>query len=334
MTLQPLQRLSIIGGGSWATALVKIFSEGNITVNWHLRSQGHVDYLLTHARNPNYLGFLQLDLQHIYPTSNLEKAIASSNDILFAVPSAYLEQTVAELDENVFRQKNLYVSIKGLIPPDLLIPSVYLSRRFAKQPDEIIVLSGPCHAEEIAMNRKTYLTVAGKNPVAVMRTSEAIRSGYVTVIQNNDPIGVEYSSVLKNIIGIAGGLVKGANYGDNFLAVVVSNAMREMKFFLQVIDNKPRDLYDSAYFGDLLVTAYSEFSRNRTFGQMIGRGYSIPMAEDKMTMVVEGFPAVKGIQQLADLLKVKMPVVSAVYRILYQHSSAFTEFKLLENQLR
>jgi glycerol-3-phosphate dehydrogenase (NAD(P)+) len=154
------------------------------------------------------------------------------------------------------------------------------------------------------------------------------------VVANDDPAGVEYAAILKNVVGIACGIVKGMNYGDNFLAVLVSNAMREVKAFLAASDSRPRDVYDSVYFGDLLVTAYSEFSRNRTFGQMIGRGYTIPMAEGKMNMVTEGFPAVKGIYRLARQFDVNMPIVATTYRILYNQASPFKEFKLLENSLR
>ncbi|RYG00164.1 MAG: glycerol-3-phosphate dehydrogenase, partial [Chitinophagaceae bacterium] len=194
--------------------------------------------------------------------------------------------------------------------------------------------AGPCHAEEIAMNRKTFLTVAGNNNAAVQRMITAITSPYLKVINNGDPVGVEYAAILKNVIGIACGIIKGMNYGDNFLAVIVSNSMREVKAFLEASDNHQRDINDSAYFGDLLVTAYSEYSRNRTFGQMIGRGYSIPMAEGRMNMVAEGYPAVRGIYKLAKQFEVNMPIVNATYRILYKQASPYNEFKLLENSLR
>lgn len=332
--MQLLQSLTVIGGGSWATALVKIFSESGITVTWYLRSQEHVNFLLKNGRNPNYLSFLQLNLQFIRPTTILEEALSSSHDVLFAVPSAFLESTLEEMDENILQNKKIYVSIKGTVSDQLLIPSVFLSKRFNTDRDAITVLAGPCHAEEIAMDKKTYLTVSGGNKKTVKRMIKAITSPYINVIANHDPLGVEYSAILKNVIGIASGIVKGLNYGDNFLAVMISNAMREIKNFLAAVDGFDRDLFDSAYFGDLLVTAYSEFSRNRSFGYMIGRGYSVPVAESRMTMIAEGFPAVKGIFQAADSLGVHMPVVSTVYRILYQHASPFTEFKLLERQLQ
>ena len=334
MTLQPLQHLTIIGGGSWATALVKIFSESKINVTWYLRSQEHVNYLLANARNPNYLGFLQLDLQYIKPTNKIDEALASSGDVLFAVPSAYLESEVSELEEDVLDKINIYVSIKGIVSDSFLIPSVFLAKRFKLKVDDIAVIAGPCHAEEIAMGRKTFLTIAGNEQQILDRMKAAITSDYIKVVTNDDPLGVEYAAILKNVIGIACGMVKGMNYGDNFLAVVVSNAMREVNAFLGAVNEKKRNIYDSAYFGDLLVTAYSEFSRNRTFGQMIGRGYSVAMAESRMNMIAEGYPAVKGVQQIAKSLNVKMPVLAAVYRMLYQHAAPYSEFKLLENSLR
>ena len=332
--LQPLRSLTVIGSGSWATALVKIFSENAINVKWYLRSQEYVDFVMANRRNPNYLSFLQLDLQYIQPTSIIEEALNSSSDIVFAVPSAFLESTTAQLDMELLRDKQIYVSIKGLVSDQLLIPSVFLQKRFNLNRDNIYSLAGPCHAEEIAMDRKTYLTISGKDKKGIDRVANAIKSHYLRVIINTDPLGIEYAAIIKNVIGIACGIAKGLNYGDNFLAVVVSNAMREVKDFLLKVDEQERDLFDSAYFGDLLVTAYSKFSRNRNFGYMIGRGYSVIKAETRMTMVTEGFPAVKGLNETAKLLGVKMPVLSTVYRILYHHSSPFTEFKLLESQLK
>ena len=332
--MQPLHQITVIGGGSWATALVKIFSESDITVNWYLRSQHQVDYLLDNGRNANYLSFLQLNLNRIKPTCNLEEAVNASDDILFAVPSAYLESEVSGMEEDILQGKRTYVSIKGIVPEQDCIPSEFLARRFDVNINNIIVLAGPCHAEEIAMDRKTFLTVSGTSDDTVSRMMNAITSPYLKVIANSDPLGVEYAAILKNVIGISCGIIKGMNYGDNFLAVVVSNALREVSAFLAAIDKQQRDVFDSVYFGDLLVTAYSEFSRNRTFGQMIGRGYSIPMAEGRMNMVAEGFPAVKGIYRMARQLEVNMPIVSATYRILYKQASPYHEFKLLENSLR
>jgi glycerol-3-phosphate dehydrogenase (NAD(P)+) len=332
--LQPLRQISVIGGGSWATALVKIFSESDITVYWYLRSQQQVDYLLQHGRNSNYLSFLQLNLHKIRPTCNLDEAINASEDILFAVPSAYLESELAILEPEALQNKHIYVSIKGVIPEHDCIPSEFLARRFNLSLPELLVVAGPCHAEEIAMGRKTFLTISGLRSPYVQRMASAITSNYLKVISNDDPLGVEYAAILKNVVGISCGIVKGMNYGDNFLAVMVSNAMREVVAFLRATDKKVRDVYDSVYFGDLLVTAYSEFSRNRTFGQMIGRGYSVAGAEGRMNMVAEGFPAVKGIYKLSRALGVQMPIVAATYRILYKQASPFNEFKLLENSLR
>jgi len=332
--LQPLRQITVIGGGSWATALVKIFSESDITVHWYLRSQQQVDYLQKHGRNSNYLSFLQLNLQKIRPTCSLDEAIKASEDILFAVPSAYLESEISGMEEDLLEGKQLYVSIKGIIPEQDCVPSEFLHRKFDISTNRIIVLAGPCHAEEIAMDRKTFLTIAGNDLGPVQRVADAITSTYLKVICNSDPAGVEYAGILKNVIGISCGIIKGMNYGDNFLAVVVSNAMREVTSFLSASSAHDRDVNDSVYFGDLLVTAYSEYSRNRSFGQMIGRGYSISMAEGKMNMVAEGFPAVKGIYRLARQMDVTMPIVSATYRILYKQASPYNEFRLLENTLR
>lgn len=329
-----LQKISIVGSGSWATALVKIFSESGIQVTWLLRSPAHVDHILLHRSPQHYLNYLSLNLDMIKPVSAIEEAIHAADHLLFAVPSAYLESTLADWEGPLPEGKRLLVSIKGVVPGTGEIPSVFLARKLGTKIKDCMVLGGPCHAEEIAMNRKTYLTVAGNSTADVKRIAGAIHSPYLKLITNNDPMGVELTSIMKNVVGIAAGIVRGMNFGDNFLAVVVSNALRETKALTDALHPAERDMNDSAYFGDLLVTAYSGFSRNGAFGQLIGRGYSVTMAQTHMQMVAEGYPAAKGLYQLAKSAKIQLPLLSAVYRILYKQSSPFNEMKLLEHYLR
>lgn len=330
----PLQHITVIGSGSWAIALVKIFSENRIHTHWFLRKQEQVDFVQQNGRHPNYLGFLQLDLDFVHPTASLENAIAAADDLIAAIPSGFLDQAIGQLQAELFTNKRLYVSVKGLVGEELLTPSAYFAQVAAVPEDAITLIAGPCHAEEVAMGRKTYLTISGKHPEIVNRLASAIQSPYLHVVTNNDPVGVELAAILKNVIGIASGIIKGLNYGDNFLAVVVSNSLREISVFLQKCYPYPRDLFDSAYFGDLLVTAYSNFSRNRNFGHMIGRGYSVQAAESSMTMIAEGFRGVKGMFAMAKARGIHMPVLTTIYRILYHHSSPMAEFRLLENQLK
>ena len=333
-TMPALQKISIVGSGSWATALVKIFSESGVQVTWLLRSSAHVDHILMHRSPQHYLNYLSLNLDTIHPVADIATAVNAADHILFAVPSAYLESTLSDWEEVLPPGKRLLVSIKGVVPGTGEIPSVFLARKLGTNARDCIVLGGPCHAEEIAMGRKTYLTVSGYDTTAVQEVAEAITSPYLKVIQNQDPMGVELAAIMKNVVGIAAGIVRGMNFGDNFLAVVISNALRETRTLVDTLHPAPRDLNDSAYFGDLLVTAYSGFSRNGAFGQLIGRGYSVHMAQTHMQMVAEGYPAARGLYMLANAAKLQLPLLSAVYRILYKQSSPFNEMRLLEHYLR
>lgn len=329
-----LQKISIVGSGSWATALVKIFSESGIQVTWLLRSAAHVEHILLHQSPQHYLNYLSFNLDLVKPVSTVEEAVQASDYLLFAVPSAYLESTLHDFDPQVCANKKLLVSIKGVVPGSGEIPTVFLSRKLGLNPRDCIVLGGPCHAEEIAMNRRTYLTVAGYSQPEIEKIGSSLHPPYLKVVLNKDPMGVELTAIMKNVVGIAAGIVRGMNFGDNFLAVLVSNALRETRKLVNTLAPGERDFDDSAYFGDLLVTAYSGFSRNGAFGQLIGRGYSVAMAQNHMQMVAEGHAATKGLYLLAKSARLQLPLLSAVYRILYKQSSPFNEMRLLEQYLR
>lgn len=313
--------------------MVKIFAESGVAVCWHLRNEAAVEHIKETGHNPNYLDYLQLPAGNIHPTSDLEEAAGFCDTVLFVIPSAYLIAGIASLDGQMMKDKRFLVSIKGVVGEQNRLPSDYLEQRFGTPVTGQAVIAGPCHAEEIATERKTYITIASKNKAFAEEIAGSMIPHYIKTIVNTDPVGVEYAAILKNVIGIACGIAKGLNYGDNFMAVIVSNAMREIKRFLYAVDPVERHLSDSAYFGDLLVTAYSPFSRNRTLGQMVGRGYSVQQAQLEMTMVAEGYYAVEGIYHLARHLQVDVPIVSTVYRILYNRISPYVEFKLLENKL-
>lgn len=328
------KKITIIGSGSWATALVKIFSESGFRVTWQLRSQEHVDFILKQGRPPHYLSYVALDLERISPVTDLMEAIEASDLILIAVPSAFLDSAISTWEGKLRDEKKLLVSVKGVVPTTGDIPSIFLGRRFQVNSQDITVIAGPCHAEEVAMGRRTYLTISGKDKKTVTSLSAAVNSTYLRVLVNHDPVGVELAAIMKNVVGIASGIVKGMNYGDNFLAVVVSNALREIQELLNKVHPQQRDLNDSAYYGDLLVTAYSPYSRNGAFGQLIGRGYSVHMAKAQMQMTAEGYPAAKGLYYLAEKAGLKLPLLSAVYRILYKHASPYNELRLLEHYLR
>lgn len=323
----------MIGSGSWATALVSIFSDSGVKIKWHLRSSDAAAYVKAHGRNPNYLGFLQMKKENLLPTTDIHEAVGFSDCVLFAVPSAFLAAAVSELEPAEMEGKSVIVPIKGIVPATGRIPSDFLGDRFSVPTSMRAVLGGPCHAEEIAMERKTYVTVAAEAEELAARIASSIRLDFIRTIVHDDPLGVEISAILKNVFGVAAGIARGLNYGDNFLAVLVSNALHEAASFIGALDSRKRDLSRSGYFGDLLVTAYSEYSRNRMFGQMIGRGYPVHVAQSEMNMIAEGYYAAEGIHHMARKIGQEMPVASAVYRILYDKISPYVEFKLLEQKL-
>jgi glycerol-3-phosphate dehydrogenase (NAD(P)+) len=327
-----LKEITMIGSGSWATALVKLFTEKGIRVSWLVRKREQAAFILANGYNPRYLSFASLKRELIFPTIDVSEALVNPGLVIFAVPSSYLKDTLKQIDIKLLEIRNIAVSIKGFVGGSGCTPSRFV-RDHIGNGTSVMVLGGPCHAEEIANQRSTYITISADDSAWVETVCTSLRSTYIHTVSNNDPAGIEYASILKNIIGIATGIANGLHYGDNFQAVLVSNAMREAGNFLSSIDPKERDLFNSAYFGDLLVTAYSDYSRNRTLGKLIGRGIHVNKALQAMEMIAEGFHASKELAPIQKKTKVSMPVINAVHRILHQHANPFHEFKLLEEQL-
>ena len=328
-----LNRLAVFGSGSWATALVKIFAESGVQVFWLINNPEQGEYIQLNGKNPRYLSFADLDLRFITIADSAEEILQEAEVAIFAVPAAYLETYLVDMQPQWFSAVQPVVSIKGFIPGTGLIPGLYI-QKFIRNGKESIVLGGPCHAEEIARHRNTYLTIAGKQESFVNRIKDSIRTEYIRTVANNDPHGVEYAAILKNIIGIASGIASGLNFGDNFQAVLVSNAMREIGKFLDFLSPGNRDLNDSAYFGDMLVTAYSDFSRNRTLGKLVGRGMQAGKALELMEMVAEGYHASAELDPMIRASGLHLPILNGVYRILHQHANPFHEFRLIEQYLR
>ena len=328
-----IKSITIIGSGSWATALVKIFAESKVNVTWLVRNALLAEQIKSAGSNPRYLSQASLDMAYVHPVTDLEYAIGQSDFVLFAVPSAYLENITRLVVPEWLADKQVGVSIKGFIKGTGLLPSVFLCQNF---PDILppLVIGGPCHAAEIAMQRNTYVTVAAKDVAVATNVADAINVKYIQTILSKDPCGIEFVAILKNIIGIATGIANGLNYGENFQAVLTSNAMREVAAFLHLVSPVTRDLYDSAYYGDLLVTAYSDYSRNRTLGKLIGRGIKVPNALNVMEMVSEGYAASHELAPILKELNADMPVINSIHRILHQHANPFHEFKLIEQHLR
>lgn len=328
-----MQKITVLGGGSWATALVKILSHATDEIHWWVRNPETVSFIQQYQHNPYYLSDVTLDLEKVKPTSDLKEAFQSSSIILLAVPSAFLKSTLATITSKDFEDKTVFSAIKGIVPEHNLIVGDFMQQYFKVPIQRMGVITGPCHAEEVALEKLSYLTIACPDPVVTNGMASLLTCRYIRTITSDDIFGTEYASVLKNIMAIASGICHGLGYGDNFQAVLISNAIREIKRFVDAVHPIKRDINDSAYLGDLLVTAYSQFSRNRTFGSMIGKGYSVKSAQLEMNMIAEGYYAIACIHSINQKVNVDLPICNAVYNILYEKISARVEMKLLSEKL-
>ena len=325
--------ISIIGGGSWATALAKIISHNVSGFNWYIYEKDIIEYIKKHRHNPNYISSLEFDPSKITFHNDVKKAIDSSEVIIFVVPSAYVKTLLGKTDID-FTGKFFVNAVKGLVPEDNVTITEYFQEQFSIPYNRVGVISGPCHAEEIAMERLSYLTIATEFENDAQKIEKLISAPYVHTVLSDDIYGIEFGAVLKNIYALGAGISHGLGYGDNFIAVYVSNAIREMERFLGKIFERERHLFHSVYLGDLLVTAYSQFSRNRTFGNMIGKGYTAKSAMMELNMVAEGYYACKSVYEINQKYKVRMPLAEAVYKILYDKANPAQEIKLLSEKLK
>lgn len=327
------QSVAVIGTGSWATALVKLLCNNVEGVNWFVRKEEDATYIGKYNHNPRYLSSVEFAPKSLNLFSDLNKCIESSDIIVLAVPSAFCHDVLKDIPKELFKDKVVFSAIKGIIPQYNLIVGEYLNKFFEIPLENIGVIAGPCHAEEVALEKLSYLTLACTDIVKAEQLGQLLRCRYMKVACSDDIYGTEYSAVLKNVVAIAGGVCHGLGYGDNFLAVLVSNAIQEIDRFVKAVHPIDRDIKASAYLGDLLVTAYSQFSRNRMFGTMLGKGYSVKMAQLEMNMVAEGYYAVKCIHEINKQYSVDMPITQAVYNIAYEKYSPAIEMKLLADKL-
>ena len=293
-----ITEIAIIGGGSWATALVKILSENKVKVNWWLRDAQTAKHIRKHHHNPVYLSGVHINRRKVKVFTDLKKAVKDAEYVLIVVPAAFVKDALKELSISDLQNKKLVSAVKGIIPDENLLVTEWLEKSYGISPSSACVIAGPCHAEEVALEKQSYLTISSQNLKMAAHFANLLECRYIKTSTNEDVYGVEYCAVMKNIIALACGIVHGLNYGDNFQAVLVSNAMQEIQRFIQKTFPLERDINASAYLGDLLVTAYSQFSRNRTFGNMIGRGYTVQSAQMEMNMIAEGYYAVKCIYEI------------------------------------
>ena len=322
----------VIGGGSWATAIAKMLSNNSSKVNWWLRHEESVEYLKKFRHNDRYLQSVEFDLSKVHPSHDLEKVVSESDILVIAIPSAFIYQTFNGFKVDGIEKKILFSAIKGIVPEYHSIPARFFHKEFGIPYERIGIISGPCHAEEIALERLSYLTLACPDVEIASIMAEALACRYVKTSTSEDIFGTEISAVMKNIMAIASGICHGLGYGDNFQAVLISNSIQEIENFVDAVSPVHRDVNSSAYLGDLLVTAYSQFSRNRAFGMMIGKGYSVKAAQLEMSMIAEGSYAVKSIVEMNKKFGVDLPITRAVYHILYEKISPVIEMNLLKDK--
>lgn len=329
-----MTKITVVGGGSWATAIVKILSENNVSIKWWMRSIEDVNYIKKHRHNKNYLSSVEIHPSRVKPYTNLKEAFKDTEWVILAVPAAFISDALQPLNSSHFVNKKVVSAIKGMIPDQNLLVTDWLEQKYEVPSDSICVIAGPCHAEEVALEKQSYLTIASSDCNLANEFAKLMACRFVSTSGLGDIYGVEYAAVMKNIVALACGITHGLGGGDNFQAVMVSNAMQEIRRVVDAIAPLERDLSASAYLGDLLVTAYSQFSRNRTFGNMIGRGYSVKAAQLEMNMIAEGYYATKCIYEMIKSYEIDTPITNFAYQILYNNSSLKREFEVLKGKLK
>jgi glycerol-3-phosphate dehydrogenase (NAD(P)+) len=322
-------QVAVLGGGSWATALVKILSENNVKIKWWIRRKSDVEFIRKYNHNPSYLTDVAINPRRVKTYSKMVDALAGVEYIILAVPAAFIPSTLKDLNKKHFEGKKVVSAIKGMIPEENLLVTDWMERAFNLPLGQTCVIAGPCHAEEVALEKQSYLTIASPDLGLAQSFANLLNGRFLQAHAIQDLYGVEYCAVIKNIVAMACGITRGLGFGDNFQAVLVSNAMQEIKIFLDVVyPEKNRDLNSSGYLGDLLVTAYSQFSRNRTFG------YSVKSAQIEMNMIAEGYYAVRSIYSISRQHNIQLPIIEAVYNIVYDKANPMVEMNKLKGFLK
>lgn len=325
-------KIAVFGGGSWATAIVKMLSENVNEIGWYMRSVYITEHIKRNKHNPSYLSSATFNPDQLFLSNDINEMIAYADYLIFAIPSAFLKN---ELDKITvpLDSKVIFSAIKGIVPETGLVIGEYFHQYYQIPYENIGVITGPCHAEEVAMEKLSFLTLACQDKEKAKLMATKLGSRYLKVKTTDDIIGTEYAAVLKNIYAIAAGIANGLGYGDNFQAVLMSNSIRELKRFIKQVHKMKRNINNSAYLGDLLVTGYSVFSRNRMLGNMIGKGYTVKSAVLEMNMVAEGYYASKSAYNISQENGTKTPIIDTVYRILYENIDPKSEFQKLTELL-
>ncbi|HEY1047511.1 MAG TPA: NAD(P)H-dependent glycerol-3-phosphate dehydrogenase [Bacteroidia bacterium] len=319
-----MKKIGIIGNGSWATALIKILSDNPLqkSITWWMRNPEDIQFISEFGHNPRYLTDVPIDSDRVTLNPSLESTILENDIILIAVPSAFVHTVLNALPKDIFSNKKIISAVKGVNPETHQIISHYFETEWLVPSFSVSAVSGPCHAEEVAMEKLSYLTIASLDKDFSEETAALLECHYIFCKTTEDIYGIEYAAVLKNVYAIACGICHGLGYGDNFQSVLVSASSRETERFLESSHQVHRDVKENAYLGDLLVTAYSQFSRNRTFGNMLGKGYNVKSAQMEMNMIAEGYYATKTMKEINETVNADMPILDAVYDIIYKGGNA------------
>ena len=326
-------RIGIMGGGSWATAIAKIVSMTQSGFNWYMRRPDQIEEFKHFGHNPYYLSGVKFNLENITFYNDINEHVQNSDILILAIPSPYLKQHLQKLNVSL-KDKIVISAIKGIVPDENMLVTDYLSSFYDVDKDNMAVLAGPCHAEEVALERLSYLNIACTTPERAALIADMFNTYFVKTATSYDITGIEYASVLKNVYAIVSGICHGLKYGDNFQAILLSNAITETERFINVVNPISRNICDSTYLGDLLVTAYSRFSRNRIFGTMIGKGYSVKTAQLEMEMIAEGYFGTKCIKEINSKYEVEMPILDTVYSILYEKKAAVQAIRRLTDSFK
>lgn len=325
--------IAIIGGGSWATAIAKIVVGKTHRIGWYMRRDDRIEDFKRLGHNPAYLASVRFDINEIEFSSDINKIVQAYDTLIFVTPSPYLKNHLKKLKTRI-RDKFIITAIKGIVPDENLVCSEYFHQVYDVPHENLACIGGPSHAEEVALDRLSYLTIGCTDQDKAKAFADILSGNFVKTKTSTDVLGIEYSSVLKNVYSIAAGICSGLKYGDNFQSVLMSNAVQEMSRLLKSVNPIERSIEDSVYLGDLLVTGYSNFSRNRTFGTMIGKGYSVKSAQIEMEIIAEGYFGTKCMKEINRHLHVNMPILDAVYNILYERINPQIEIKLLTDSFR
>lgn len=322
----------MIGYGSWATALVHTLQRNRQNVWWHIRNEEILESLETEGRNAKYLNDIEFDIDILNVTSDINEVIRNSDIIVIAAPSAYLKDFLKDMNESL-DDKFILSATKGIIPDDYKTITEFFRDTYSLSYDNLGLISGPSHAEEVSRDKLSYLTVACTDEDNAHTIGELFSTGSIRIKYSKDIYGIEYAGILKNIYSLATGLATGLGYGDNFRAVLTAASAQEMTRFINQSYPFERDTMQSAYLGDLLVTSYSSFSRNRRLGQLIGHGCTVKSALNEMTMIAEGYFAAECIKHINERHDISMPIADMVYDVLYRRANPRRKMKELAGLL-